>query len=156
MNFHSVLIGLQDWLWAFTMCLFKKYFFLWRMPQILSVWAVPSAPLRGTCIMAEAPVALVWYLSGSLPHSQARCSPGCPETCSVDQAGFELTDVPASASQELVGMPWDFETSNKVILPNSSTKVPPIRDQIFKYISLEGNSYSNERGFSQGVLVGEM
>jgi hypothetical protein len=29
------------------------------------------------------------------------CSPGCPETCSVDQAGFELRDLPAFASPVL-------------------------------------------------------
>jgi hypothetical protein len=26
------------------------------------------------------------------------CSPGCPGTCSVDKAGLELRDLPASAS----------------------------------------------------------
>ena len=29
------------------------------------------------------------------------CSPGCPETHSVDQAGLELRNLPASASQVL-------------------------------------------------------
>jgi hypothetical protein len=29
------------------------------------------------------------------------CSPGCPGTHSVDQAGFELRNLPASASQVL-------------------------------------------------------
>jgi hypothetical protein len=29
------------------------------------------------------------------------CSPGCPGTCSVDQAGLELRDVPVFASQGL-------------------------------------------------------
>jgi hypothetical protein len=29
------------------------------------------------------------------------CSPGCPGTLSVDQAGLELGDLPASASQVL-------------------------------------------------------
>ena len=27
------------------------------------------------------------------------CSPGCPGTCSVDQAGLDLRDLPASASR---------------------------------------------------------
>jgi hypothetical protein len=30
------------------------------------------------------------------------CSPGCPGTCSVDQAGLKLRDLPASASAS-----WD-------------------------------------------------
>jgi hypothetical protein len=34
------------------------------------------------------------------------CSPGCPGTHSVDQAGLELTNPPASASQVL-GLPCD-------------------------------------------------
>lgn len=63
-------------------------------------------------------------------------SPGCLETCSVDQAGFQLKEPPASASQELLRMPWDLGTSNKAMPPNSSPRVPPSRDQIFKYISL--------------------
>ena len=29
------------------------------------------------------------------------CNPGCPGTYSIDQAGLELRDQPASASQEL-------------------------------------------------------
>jgi hypothetical protein len=31
----------------------------------------------------------------------SRCSPGCPRTHSVDQAGLELRNLPASASQVL-------------------------------------------------------
>ena len=29
------------------------------------------------------------------------CSPGCPKTCSVDQGGLELRDLPASESKML-------------------------------------------------------
>jgi hypothetical protein len=31
----------------------------------------------------------------------SRCSPGCPGTHSVDQAGLKIRDLPASASQVL-------------------------------------------------------
>jgi hypothetical protein len=35
------------------------------------------------------------------PDRVSLCSPGCPETHSVDQAGLELRNPPASASQVL-------------------------------------------------------
>jgi hypothetical protein len=35
------------------------------------------------------------------PHWVSLCSPGCPGTHSVDQAGLELRDLPASAFQVL-------------------------------------------------------
>jgi hypothetical protein len=34
----------------------------------------------------------------SLQDRVSLCSPGCPETCSVDQADLELIDLPTSAS----------------------------------------------------------
>jgi hypothetical protein len=34
-------------------------------------------------------------------HRVSLCSPGCPATHSVDQAGLELRNLPASASQVL-------------------------------------------------------
>ena len=37
----------------------------------------------------------------SFPDRVSLCSPGCPGTHSVDQAGLELRDLPASASQVL-------------------------------------------------------
>jgi hypothetical protein len=42
-----------------------------------------------------------WFLVLGFQDKVFLCSPGCPETHSVDQAGFELRDLPASPSQVL-------------------------------------------------------
>jgi hypothetical protein len=39
----------------------------------------------------------LWFFQGRV----SLCSPGCPGTHSVDQAGLELRNLPASASQVL-------------------------------------------------------
>jgi hypothetical protein len=45
---------------------------------------------------------LSFYLFLVFRDRVSLCSPGCPETHSVDQAGLELRNSPASASQVLV------------------------------------------------------
>jgi hypothetical protein len=44
---------------------------------------------------------LVWFGFLFLQSRVSLCSPGCPGTHFVDQAGLELRDPPASASQVL-------------------------------------------------------
>ena len=38
------------------------------------------------------------FFGGIFPDRVSPCSPGCPGTCSADQAGLKLRDCPASAS----------------------------------------------------------
>jgi hypothetical protein len=47
------------------------------------------------------PAFLVFVLFCFFQDRVSLCSPGCPGTHSVDQAGLELRDLPASASQVL-------------------------------------------------------
>jgi hypothetical protein len=42
-----------------------------------------------------------FFLGGGFPDRVSLCSPGCPGTHSVDQAGFKLRNLPASVSQVL-------------------------------------------------------
>jgi hypothetical protein len=42
-------------------------------------------------------IIIIWFFETGFPL----CSPGCPGTHSVDQAGFEIRNLPASASQVL-------------------------------------------------------
>jgi hypothetical protein len=44
---------------------------------------------------------VVFLLLLFFPDRVSLCSPGCPATHSVDQAGLELRNLPASASQVL-------------------------------------------------------
>jgi hypothetical protein len=41
------------------------------------------------------------FFSFIFPGRISLCSPDCPRTCSADQAGLELRDMPASVSQVL-------------------------------------------------------
>jgi hypothetical protein len=59
---------------------------------------------QGTCITWGAGVSLDLFLDNFFfflvfQDRVSLCSPGCPGTHSVDQAGLELRDLPASASQ---------------------------------------------------------
>ena len=47
---------------------------------------------------------LVWF--GFFQDRVSLCSPGCPETHSVDQVGLKLRNPPASASQVLGLKAW--------------------------------------------------
>jgi hypothetical protein len=46
-------------------------------------------------------VSLGFFFGGGVQDRVSLCSPGCPGTHSVDQAGLELRNPPASASQVL-------------------------------------------------------
>jgi hypothetical protein len=48
---------------------------------------------------------IVFFVGGEFRDRVSLCSPGCPGTHSVDQAGLELRSLPAPASQMLVLLP---------------------------------------------------
>jgi hypothetical protein len=50
---------------------------------------------------------LIYYILTSFfffPRQVSLCSSGCPGTHSVDQAGLELRNLPASAASEVLGL----------------------------------------------------
>ena len=57
------------------------------------------------CVHYSTPTpALVIYLFGVVPDRVSLCSPGCPGTHSVDQAGLELTEICLPPCPEC----WDY------------------------------------------------
>jgi hypothetical protein len=66
--------------WSSASCVLGKH---------LTNWAVDPTPVLFVCLFVSFPVRV------------SLCSPGCPGTHSVDQAGLELRNLPASASQVL-------------------------------------------------------
>jgi hypothetical protein len=69
-------------------------------------WPSQSHPTQGCLSVSFAGLVLVfWFMFcfGFLVFRDrvSLCSPGCPGTHSVDQAGLELRNLPASASQVL-------------------------------------------------------
>jgi hypothetical protein len=70
------------------------------------------------------------------------CSPGCPGTHSVDQAGLELRNLPASASQVL-GLKACTTTARPLILLKPLMELEKIKNVLWKCKSL--NSTRNER-----------
>jgi hypothetical protein len=60
----------------------------------------PSACYLSLCVCISLAVFLVWF-GLAFPDRVSLCSPGCPGTHSVDQAGLKLRNPPASASQAL-------------------------------------------------------
>jgi hypothetical protein len=77
-------------------------------PDFSEVWGVittiEQAPLMPSKVKPLAPVNTFMFFPPSPPHPRDKVSlysSGCPETHSVDQAGLELRNPPASASQVL-------------------------------------------------------
>jgi hypothetical protein len=64
------------------------------------------------------------------------CSPGCPGTHSVDQAGLELRNLPASASQVLELKAWATTTLNSLFMYMKVKQFKFERDRLKLYTSL--------------------
>jgi hypothetical protein len=73
---HSIVLTHFRWSWASSMLPMKRQTF---------------SPCPDLC-------SLISVLSFYFWDRVSLCSPGCHKTCSIDQAGFELWDWPASAS----------------------------------------------------------
>jgi hypothetical protein len=71
----------------------------WLTPPTAG-WAFPHQSL-----IKKMPTGLltpwIFFMGGGFRDRVSLCSPGCPRTHSVDQAGLELGNPPASASQVL-------------------------------------------------------
>jgi hypothetical protein len=64
---------------------------IWKSGQWLNHWAISPAPVTHSS----------FFYFFYFPDRVSLCSPGCPRTHSVDQAGLELRNPPASASRVL-------------------------------------------------------
>jgi hypothetical protein len=76
------------------------------------------------------------------------CSPGCPGTHSVDQAGLELRNSPASASQVL-GLKACATTARLHVWILISFQLPALRLQL----QLQETFYSHWADFSELLLL---
>ena len=78
-------------------------FYLFFSHIVHSNHSVPFLPPLPVPFLFPLPVPsfpsfLLLFVSFCFCHRVSLCSPGCPGTCSADQAGLELRDLPASAS----------------------------------------------------------
>jgi hypothetical protein len=102
-----------------TKCIFCFVLFCYRASRYIADFSVFYVSSQMLCIVwvrlisnpLETPVVFTWltFLSCNrflfvcfvFRDRVSLCSPGCPGTHSVDQAGFKLRNPPASASQVL-------------------------------------------------------